>query len=752
MEYSIATLLSNFSDEKLVARKVLEKKLGCENSDSIDKLHLTLDVLEKIGVILKERGKYRRIYEEDVVEAKLRCSSKGFCFAIQDSETADDVYIRESHLSNAWNGDRVLVKIIKEGSRRRSPEGEVKLILERANPSLLARVKESEDGYRAVPLDDRLLFELILRQEEERLRQAVDHLVHVEVLRYPLAQNLPLGKVTRILGTDAEEAADTDIVCCKHDLPQSFPEKVVQAGEALSGEWSRSEAKTRLDLRKLLTLTLEPNLESDSDATHWIENAFTLEKTASGDWELGVHIADVAYYIKPNSDLDREAKKRGTAINLLDKIVPLFPPGVARCCSLIPETDRLTLSVFLTIDRAGQVIEFDIKPSIISVDRQISYQQAQSLLGRQENVADELSSVVTMLNELFFNLSPVVKARRQQRGSFEIDAENLPSFYKDEGRLGAIATSTSLPVQSLLTDVIILANRSVGNHLSKLELPGIYCYQSEPDLEELEDLIKLGNNLDLDLQLEQEEEVCSQDYQRFTQHFAKSSVRKVLNHLLKLTLKPVIYSKKPSSHFGLAYDSGYSRCVSPGQRYADLLIQRVLHALFEKGRDRRHSRTKEGVNLGSSTCHDRINWNILPTEVQEELAEQLWSVIPHLNDCEKEAHDAEKDLEGLKKAERMKECTGQIFSGLITGVQSYGFFVEIEDHLVEGLVHVSSLKDDWYEYRSRHACLVGRKNRTAYRLGDRVEVEVKSVDYYRQQIDLVTVRGGSDANFEDWED
>ncbi|MBZ8181972.1 ribonuclease R family protein [Oscillatoria salina] len=752
MEYSIATLLSNFSDEKLVARKVLEKKLGCEDSDSMEKLHLTLDILEKIGVIIKERGKYRRVYEEDVVEAKLRCSSKGFCFAIQDSETADDVYIRESHLSNAWNGDRVLVKIIKEGSRRRSPEGEVKLILERANPSLLARVKETEDGYRAVPLDDRLLFELILRQEEERLRQAVDHLVHVEVLRYPLAQNLPLGKVTRILGTDAEEAADTDIVCCKHDLPQSFPEKVIQAAEVLSGEWSKSETKSRLDLRKRLTLTLEPNLDLDSATGQWIENAFTLEKTDRGNWELGIHITDVAYYIKPNSELDREARKRGTAINLLDKIVPLFPPGVGHCCSLIPGEDRLTLSVFLIIDRAGQVTEFDIKPSIICVDRQISYKQAQSLLGRQEDVEDELSSAVKMLNELFFNLSPVIKARRQQRGSFEIDSENIPSLYKDEGRLGAIATSSSLPVQSLLTDAIVLVNRAVGNHLTSLELPGIYCHQSEPDLEELEDLIKLGNNLHLDLQLENEEEVSPQDYQRFTQQFAKSSVRKVLNHLLKLTLKPVIYSKKPSFHFGLAYEGGYTRCVSPGQRYADLLIQRVLHALFEKGRDRRHSRTKEGVNLGSSTCHDRINWNILPTEVQDELAEQLWSVIPHLNDCEKEAHDAEKDLEGLKKAERMKECTGHIFSGLITGVQSYGFFVEIEDHLVEGLVHVSSLKDDWYEYRSRYACLVGRKNRTAYRLGDRVEVEVKSVDYYRQQIDLVTVRGGSNANFEDWEE
>jgi ribonuclease R len=184
----------------------------------------------------------------------------------------------------------------------------------------------------------------------------------------------------------------------------------------------------------------------------------------------------------------------------------------------------------------------------------------------------------------------------------------------------------------------------------------------------------------------------------------------------------------------------------------DLTIQRVLKALFEHGRDRRHSNVKEGVELGSSTCHDNIKWKVLPSDMQEELESELAAALPALNDREKLADDAENDLQGLKKAEKMKERTGQIFEGLITGVQSYGFFVEIEDLLVEGLVHVSSLKDDWYEYRARHSCLVGRKNRIAYRLGDRVEVEVKSVDYYRQQIDLVTVRGGSDASDEDLEE
>ena len=209
---------------------------------------------------------------------------------------------------------------------------------------------------------------------------------------------------------------------------------------------------------------------------------------------------------------------------------------------------------------------------------------------------------------------------------------------------------------------------------------------------------------------------------------------------------------RPGQHFGLAYSDGYTHCISPGQRYIDLMVQRLLKAVFEHGRDRRHSRTKSGVDLTSSSCHGQINWKVLPPQMQTQMETDIHMVLPFINDREKLAEDAEKDLAGLKKAEQMKERTGKIFEGLITGVQSYGFFVEIEDLLVEGLVHVSSLKDDWYEYRSRNSCLVGRKNGTAYRLGDRVEVEVKSVDYYRQQIDLVTVGGGSEARNGDWEE
>ncbi|MGJ3245079.1 MAG: ribonuclease R family protein [Elainellaceae cyanobacterium] len=778
MEFSIATLLANFTDDKLVAPKVLEKRLSCDDDESIRKLQIALDALEKIGILVKERGKYRRSVEDGLVEGKLRCSSKGFCFAIQDIEGAEDIYVRESHLSTAWNGDRVLVKVTKEGSRRRSPEGEVRLILERANQSVLGRVKQVDGDFRAVPLDDRLLFELSLQPNGTELKEAVDKLVHVEILRYPLGHTSPLGRIAQILGSDAEAASDTDIVCCKHDLPRIFSEEVIQAAKALPAKVRKTDLKKRLDLRSLPTLRISAPTDLPDPA---LDDAITLEKlNRKNQWRLGIHISDVSFYVEPQSPLDSEAQKRGTSIYLGDVVLSMLPDPVHRRCSLVPGQDRLTISVLITLDDAGTVQEFEIQPSVIQVDHQLNYQQAQAILERHQPEEErqdsspeyslpaiedlqEFEPVYDILDQLLM-LSRGVRDQRRQRGAFEL---NLPEKifpdengaemgkyfstkfqYDDEGALGAMVVSSLLPARSIVIELMLLANQLVASHLKALQVPAIYRVHRMPDPADVQELLKLVSNMGIDPKIE-DEDVHPKDYQYLTQQFAESKAEKVLTYLLLDTLKPAVYSTNPGPHFGLALEDGYTHFTSPLRRYPDLLVHRVLHAIFEHGRDRRSSRSKERVDLLHSSCHGNISWNVLPTDLQNEFAESFSSIVGYLTDREKLAQDAEADLEGLKKAEFMQQHTGEVFHGLITGVQSYGFFVEIEELLVEGLVHVSSLKDDWYEYRSRQQKLVGRKNRKQYRLGDRVEVQVKSVDYYRQQIDLVAVGGGSEATDND---
>ncbi|MCX7592781.1 MAG: ribonuclease R [Fischerella sp.] len=747
MEFSIATLLANFTDDKLVARKFLEKKLGCEDEDCLQKLHIVLEVLEKIGILAKERGKYRRIKEEGLIEAKLRCSSKGFCFAIQDVEGAEDIYIRESHLSNAWNGDRVLVKVLKEGSRRRSPEGEVKLILERANHTLLARIKSVEGGYRAVPLDDRLLFELKLQENGLKLEEAVDHLAHVEVLRYPLAQYPPIGRVVQILGSDAEAAADIDLVTCKHDLSRSFPENVQEAATKIPKRILKADLKDRLDLRDKFTITIIGNTVD----TKTVENAFSLETTSAGNLQLGFHIPDVSHYVQPDEALDREALKRGRSVYLGELVLPMLPENVVERCSLVPGSDRLTISFLITFDpKSGQILEWEIHPSVIKVDTSVNSQQAEAIL---DNQATKVSAeVVEMLRQLK-TLQIYLKQQRISRGSLQLNLPPNKNPFYDEGILGCVVEKDS-PVRSLLTEFVLLVNQIMANHLSALGIPAIWRVQLAPDPEDVQEMLKLAINLGVELSLDPDIDIQPLDYQQLTRVFAESSSEQVLTYLLQDTLKQAVYSTNKAPHFGLALPE-YLHFSAPLRRYPDLLMQRVFHTLLEHGRDRRNTRVKERVNLRSSTSHGEINWNVLPPELQQELQSELTRVITQINDREKEVQEAEADLEGLQRASLMKQRIGEVFNGVITGVQSYGFFVEIEvppkesekgndvPLRVEGLVHVSSLKDDWYEYRARQQALFGRKNRASYRLGDRVAVQVKSVDYYRQQIDLVTV--GSDG-------
>ncbi|MEO0867485.1 MAG: ribonuclease R family protein [Cyanobacteria bacterium J06642_11] len=779
MHFSIASLLANFSNDKLVTAKALEKKLNCSDDDQVGDLGIALDALERIGVLEKERGKYRRIYEEDVIEGKLRCSSKGFCFAIQDEEEADDIYVREAHLNHAWNGDRVLVKVTKEGNRRRSPEGEVQLILERANSSVLARIKEAEDSLQAVPLDDRLLFQLDLKNQDDDdltqadLQAAIDHLVHVEILRYPIGQHLPHGRVAQILGSDAEAAADIDIVYCKHDLPRAFPEEVMMAAKALPNRVRKADIKKRIDLRD------QPTISIDADGAQVIDDALSLEQLDDGNWLLGIHVADVSYYVPSSSPIDQEAYRRGTSVYLADSPVPLLPPPLSTSlCALLADKERLTVSVMVILSAEGEVLTYEVQPSVICNDGQLNYHQAQAILARDDQEALEALDVdADDLNEFedsfelvdqLFEVSALLQQQRNNRGSFDLNlpdhvfpeeaGEELSHFlspkfqHDDEGGLGVMVVSDLLPARRIVTECMLLANQLVAKHIKELGVPAVYRVHGTPDPSDVQELIKLANNMGLNLQLENEEVVLPKDYLDFVQQFSQSRAEKVLTYLLLSTLKPASYTSHPDNHFGLALEDGYTHFASPVRRYPDLLVHRVLHAIFKDGRDRKTTRSRDRVDLRSSSSHGHVTWSVLPPDIHNEFEESFHHITTHLTERERLAQEAESDLEGLKKAAFMQAHTGEVFQGLITGVQSYGFFVELEELLVEGLVHVSSLKDDWYEYRSRQQKLMGRKNRQQYRLGDRVEVQVKSVDYYRQQIDLVAVGGGSEAADDDDED
>ncbi len=738
MEFSITQLLDNFSDDKLVTPKAIEKKLGIsDDSKSVRKLQVALDALEKIGILEKDKGRYRRIHEEGLVEGRLRCSSKGFCFAIQDVEGAEDIYVRESRLSNAWNGDRVLVRVTKDGVRRRSPEGEVRLILERSNPTLLSTVKLTDGSYRAVPLDDRLLFEVELVPDEETpdLNVAVGKLVHLEMVRFSLGNHLPLGHILQVLGDDAESTNDIDLVCCKHNLPRRFSAKALTAAASLPRGVRKADLKHRLDLRKTLTVR--------------IGNAAAISITQSETgWELGVHIPDVATYVTAGSPLDLEARKRLRSFFLGDTILPMLPE-----MNVFNQPEYLTMSVLIKLDHDGNVHSFEIQPSAILVRANLSYQRAQQILDGKVTVDEDAPSqeIDTEVEELVHLIAKVGSLLQNHSNAIRLVLPQIPSQEADEGVRGLTVVPLTLPISGTVMEVMILANKAIALHLQSLAIPAIYLRQVPPDQGKVDDWLKLLDSMGISAQLETPEQIQIADLHRILHQInqlGQEATRDILKYLLLSMFKPNEYVLAPAIHFGLGLiEQPYIHGVFPQHHYGDLLIQRTLHTVFEEGRDRRSIRIKDGVNLRSSTAHGQVNWSVLPPETERQLIEDLEAILPKLNQADTLYHRSISDLDGLRKAEFMRSHTGGNFYGIITSVQSYGFFVEIESLLVEGLVHVSSLKDDWYEFplingkgRARASTLlVGRRSGRQYCLGDRVEVQVKGVDYYRQQIDLVAV-------------
>ncbi|MEM1427256.1 MAG: RNB domain-containing ribonuclease, partial [Cyanobacteria bacterium P01_H01_bin.130] len=451
------------------------------------------------------------------------------------------VYIRESHLSHAWNGDRVLVKVIKEGmgrNRRRSPEGEVCLVLERSNRYVLARVKKTEDDeFRAVPLDDRLLFEVALEPTEGiELGDIVDYLVSVEIQRYPLGRTLPKGKISKVLGVDAQSARDVDIVTCKYGLSEKFSTAAIDAAAGLpklKKTLKAADVKGRLDVRSLATLAIAAG---DGDESVPIcDHAITIETNGNGHTRLGVHMTDVAHYIPVGSPLEREAQRRGLAAYLSETVLPLFPPEVSTVHgSFIPGQDRLGVSVLITLDGDGKRLGVELQPSAVRSDVVLTQAQLSSFFGegKTDSAVPKKKAVQALLNQIK-DVAEAVKQQRRERGGFDLRrGPEVDSMLQREGVPGVpiLSRDGEQPGEGIIPELMIAANQAIAEHLQSLGIPSLYRCQAAPPLSDLQDAIKLASNVGLTYTLEDDAEVSPKIYQDCLGELAgPSSSSKILN-------------------------------------------------------------------------------------------------------------------------------------------------------------------------------------------------------------------------------
>ncbi|MEN9229323.1 MAG: ribonuclease R [Thermostichus sp. DG02_5_bins_236] len=766
--------------DQFTDKDALFSLLQAQDPEAQEMLEIALDGLVRVGFLERsgDPPRYRRQQDESLVLGRLRCSSKGFCFAIRDEPGVEDVYIHGSNLSGAWNGDQVLARVTKDGNRRRSPEGEVAAVIERVNSTLVGRLKQTEQGFRVVPLDDRLLFELALPESGipassegsgSPVELAEGRVAYVEVERYPLADLPPTGTIRKLLGNGPDASIDADLVCCKYNLPQEFPAPVVEAATALPKKLSRSDQKGRRDLRDCLCVTLEP---LDLQHPHGLEPnvAVSLQAQPEGGWLLGIHIADIPHWLEPTRTggseslhpLEQEAQQRTATVYLDTMVLPLFPPEAHTRLALLPQQERLAYSLLLRISLEGILEGFEIQPSVVQSRAHLSYGQVQALLATAAdlNPEEEVPELMALLQNLL-RLSQILRVKRHQAGGFDLPLLDLLTPHSaDESGHGPLLVSDRLSAHALMTEILLLANQTLGNHLRQLGIPSLARVQSAPSAEALQGFLRLANSMKLDLNFQDPETVTPADWQRICARITApdvlaSGASPALVAQLLATLPPVEYRLQPLpegeslGHFGLGLAEPYATFTAPLRRYGDLLNLRALHLALSKGRDRRSTRVKTGVDLHSHTCHGQINWNVLPPKVQEEWQAFLQAQLEPLREGHQIRLKAEQELMGLKRSEFMQKHLGEVFPGLIIGVQNYGFFVQVDPILAEGLVRVSSLKNDWYEYRNRQQALVGRKSRQQFRLGDRVEVQIKNVDYYRQQIDLAVIGEGRPYEEED---
>ncbi|MCS7031507.1 MAG: RNB domain-containing ribonuclease [Gloeomargarita sp. SKYG116] len=678
MPFSIGELLGNLPEDKLIAPKVLAKKLFCETESDRLRLKIALDVLTKLSLVTEEFGKYRRVPMPDVVKARLRFS-RGSFWAVQEEPGAADIYIPARYLGTAWHGDWGLVKVMRKGRNRRSPEGEVFLVLERAITALVAQVKPSDTGYVAKPMDDRLNITVALPGDE--VSQWVDQLVYVRIARYPLAQLPAQGVIKQVLGPDAQSADPSLLVLCKHNLVPNPPAGLPAELVCVPSDWPRQ------DYRHLATWGL------GKLAVSW----------ESG--RLGIHIPDGTAYISPETLVDWYARQQGATFGLGNTIYPMTPP-----VNLGPEWP--SISLWVQLDAAGQVGTYRLEPGWVRVDDQPPLEVVASVTDWVERTGQRVGLPMS--------------------GAYPLPDEHPSGLPRQEND----------PAARVAQAVALLANHLLARHLQALQLPGLFRVQPPPDPDAWQRYRFLLQTLGLPVPE-------TLDVTTLLPLIQSHELAPLLQTLFLEILKPPTDSLQAGEHFGLGW-TPYLHGVAPLDRYTDLFNQRVLWALFTQGKDRKSSRSKETVDLRSSECHGRVDWPVLPPSVQEELQTQAQQILSQWQERERLHRQAREDYEHLLWLHRCRLSPGQQVRGLIVSVESYGFFVAIERTPLQGRVHVTALRNDWYEFRPQQQALVGRRTNATYAVGMEIDVVVKEVDYYRQQVDLVLppepINAGQEAN------
>lgn len=677
--------------------------------DQRNELKKVMDALVADGkVSVTQKGKYVKGTAKQLV-GTYQAHARGFGFVTVEGQ-ADDIFISEDDANGAFHMDQVEVVITKapEGKRR---EGKIVRILSHGTVKLVGYFQKNKNFGFVIPDNDRFVKDIFVPLERSK-GAVTGHKVVVELTSYGKDGKKPEGKVVEIIGHVNDPGTDIMSIVKGYDLPVEFPEKVLNQAERVAKDVTSADMAGRMDIRSWRMVTIDGEDAKDLD------DAISITKEGE-NYQLGVHIADVTNYVQERSALDREAYERGTSVYLVDRVIPMLPHALSNgICSLNAGEDRLALSCIMTVNPKGEVIDHKIAETVVHIDQRMSYTSVKKILEDRDQEEMEAYKEFVPMFELMAELAKILREKRHRRGSIDFDFPESKIMLNADGTPTEIKPYDRNTATKIIEDFMLLANETVAEDYFWQEIPFVYRTHDVPDEEKIQKLCTFINNFGHSMHVANKE-VRPKEIQKLLAKVDGTPEGDFISRLALRSMKQAKYTPENTGHFGLAAQY-YCHFTSPIRRYPDLQIHRII----------------------KETLRGRMNENRM-----EHYESILPEVTKHASQMERRAEEAERETIRLKKAEYMEQHIGEVFAGVISSITKWGMYVELEN-TVEGLIHVTNMHDDHYDYYEDRFEMIGEHTRSSYKLGQKVYVRVLDTDRLQRTIDFELVNKGDEEDGE----
>jgi ribonuclease R len=684
-----------------LTRKNIAKLLDLKGEEQIEALRRRLRAMERDGQLLRNRkGAYGIVSKMNLVKGRVMGHPDGFGFLIPD-EGGEDLFLGEREMRMVLHGDRALARVTGIDRRGRK-EGAIVEVTQRANQHIVGRL-DGDGGIHYLVPNNRRISQDVLIQPEDLIGAKDNQIVEVEITEQPNRHRSPLGRVVNILGDHMAPGMEIDIALRDFELPHEWPVSCLQQAEEFGDTIPQDAVEGRLDLRDMPLVTIDGEDARDFD------DAVYAEKLDTGNWRLWVAIADVSHYVQPGSPLDEEAGERGTSVYFPSQVIPMLPEALSNgLCSLNPEVERLCLVCEMEIDQDGKTVSHQFHEAVMHSKARLTYNKvAAMLVDKDEALREQYQHVLPAVETMYELFQAMLKAR-DERGAIDFEMSETQFLFDDNRKIKSIEPRERNDAHRLIEEFMIAANVSAANFLLEHKLPVLYRVHETPSEEKLTGLREFLGELGLFLGGGDDPE--PRHYASLLATASKRPDGHLLQTVMLRSMKQAVYSPDNIGHFGLALES-YAHFTSPIRRYPDLLVHRAIrHIISGRKANKWHYSAEEMEQLGE-----------------------------HCSMTSRRADEATRDVADWLKCEYMQDRVGETHQGVISGVTGFGLFVELSDIYIEGLVHVTSLKNDYYQFDASGHRLTGERTRKVYRLGDSITVKVMRVDLDEKKIDLEQV-------------